>query len=219
MPHAETSNTHPALREQLQRGVQALGQELPEGSSDRLLAYLDELQRWNRAYNLTAVRELAAMVERHLVDSLSVRPYLDGARIVDAGTGAGLPGVVLAIAEPERQFMLVDSNGKKLRFLRHVQRELALDNIEPRQARLEALTHEPAPDQVVTRALAPLARMVGWCAPWLARGTTLLAMKGELDPAECRAVPDQYNVTIHPLQWPGQTAARCVAVIRKGDCS
>lgn len=207
-----------ALQDRLSRGLSALEQSLPTPVQARLLDYVALLQRWNRAYNLTSVRSPAEMVDRHLVDSLSLRPFLDGDRIVDAGTGAGLPGLVLAIAEPERTFVLVDSNAKKVRFLRHVQREFGLSQVEIRQVRIEALAMDlPAPDQVVARALAPLERMAGWLAPWLDQGSRLLAMKGRLDADECAALPSHYNVEVHPLEWPGQTAARCVAVIRAGD--
>lgn len=190
---------------------------LPEGAAERIAAYLAELVRWNRAYNLTAVTDPAEMVERHVMDSLSVRPFLSGRRILDAGTGAGLPGVVLAIAEPERHFLLVDSSLKKVRFLKHVKRALELDNIEPLHARLESLTLEPPPDEILARALAPLPRLVEWLAPWIDAGAPLLAMKGQLDRAEMDAVPDRFRVRRLGIEWPGMEAARCVAVIEAGS--
>lgn len=204
-----------ALRARLDEGLAGLGLTLDDARKDRLLDYLALLSRWNRAYNLTAVDEPAAMVDRHLVDSLSILPWIDGEEIVDAGTGAGLPGVPLAIACPERRFVLVDSNGKKVRFLRQVRRELGLDNIEPVHARLEEFVPERAPDQVVARALAPLPRLVEQLGHLLAGGATLLAMKGRLEDDECAAVADAYNVERIELNVPGAGGARSLAILRK----
>ncbi len=204
-----------ALRERLEKGLAGLGLSLEADRVDRLLDYLALLARWNRAYNLTAVDEPAAMVDRHLVDSLSILPWVEGHEIVDAGTGAGLPGVPLAIACPGKRFVLVDSNGKKVRFLRQVRRELGLDNIEPVQARLEALALEKAPDQIVARALAPLPRLVEQLGHLLSEGATLLAMKGRLERDERVAVADAYNVEIIELNVPGTVNARSLAILRK----
>jgi len=204
-----------ALRERLEKGLAGLGLSLEADRVDRLLDYLALLSRWNRAYNLTAVDEPAAMVDRHLVDSLSILPWIEGHEIVDAGTGAGLPGVPLAIACPGKHFVLVDSNGKKVRFLRQVRRELGLDNIEPVQARLEALALEKAPDQIVARALAPLPRLVEQLGHLLSEGATLLAMKGRLEQDERVAVADAYNVETIELNVPGTVNARSLAILRK----
>lgn len=203
------------LRARLDAGLAELGLALDEHCRDRLLDYLALLSRWNRAYNLTAHARPPAMVDRHLLDSLSILPWVDGGEIVDAGTGAGLPGVPLAIACPERHFMLVDSNGKKVRFLRQVRRELGLENIEPIQSRLEAFTPERAPDQVVTRALAPLSRQVRQLGHLLADGAVLLAMKGRLEEDERAAVADAYNVEMIKLNVPGADGARSLAILRK----
>ncbi|WP_376694733.1 16S rRNA (guanine(527)-N(7))-methyltransferase RsmG [Wenzhouxiangella sp. EGI_FJ10305] len=204
-----------ALRARLDAGLAGLGLTLEKEKTDRLLDYLALLSRWNRAYNLTAVDDPAAMVERHLLDSLSILPWIDGSEIVDAGTGAGLPGVPLAIACPDKHFVLVDSNGKKVRFLRQVRRELGLDNIEPVQARLEEFVPEAAPDQVVARALAPLPRLVEQLGHLLSAGATLLAMKGRLEDDECAAVADAYNVDRIELNVPGASGARSLAILRK----
>ena len=204
-----------ALRARLDARLAELGLTLDERRRDALLDYLALLSRWNRAYNLTAAAAPLTMVDRHLVDSLSILPWIDGDDIVDAGTGAGLPGVVLAIACPERHFVLVDSNGKKVRFLRQVRRELGLDNIEPIQSRLEAFAPESLPDQVVTRALAPLPRQVRQLGHLLAGGATLLAMKGRLEEDERAAVADAYNVEMIELNVPGADGARSLAILRK----
>jgi len=206
------------MQQRLVAGLQSLGHDLQPGQIQMLLDYLVELARWNKAYNLTAITDPLEMVERHIIDSLGVRAFLAGSRIVDSGTGAGLPGVVLAVAEPERHFTLVDSNGKKIRFLKHVRRVLGLSNIEPVQARIEALAAAPAPDDIVARALAPLARLVEWHAAWLAQGARLLAMKGRLEESERSAVPDAYNVRSITLgRAASRGAARSVAIVTRGD--
>jgi len=196
------------MRKQLAAGLENLGQTLAPEQVEAMLDYLVELVRWNNAYNLTAVTGPLEMVDRHIIDSLSIRPFIEGRRVLDAGTGAGLPGVVLAIAEPQRHFILVDSNGKKVRFLRHIKRMLGLANIEPIHARLEALDLDPPPDEIVARALAPLARLVEWHARWLQRGARLLAMKGRLEDSERSAVPGAYNVRLIPLDRPPLDGAR-----------
>ncbi|GAB4173933.1 MAG: hypothetical protein Kow0020_09290 [Wenzhouxiangellaceae bacterium] len=206
-----------ALRQGLEQGLEALGQRLGGGQREQLIDYLELLSAWNRSYNLTAVIEPEAMIDRHLVDSLSIRDHLTGHRIMDVGSGAGLPGVVLAVAEPDRQFTLVDSNGKKVRFLRHVGRALGLANVDVLKERIEALSFDPLPDEIVCRALAPLPRLVDWLAPALQRGSRLLAMKAIVEQAERGAVPDQYNVRLEPLRWPGQQAARCLAIVTRRD--
>lgn len=192
-----------------------MGIALDQGRQDLLLAFLALLRRWNQAYNLTAVSEPTEMVARHLLDSLSVLPSLHGTLFLDAGTGAGLPGVPLAIARPDCRFVLLDSNGKKIRFLRQVRRELKLDNIEPVQGRLESFRPEIAPDAVITRALAPLDRLVEWSAHWLDQGVPLLAMKSDRAESEIQAVPEPYNVRLDELRVPGLRARRCLARVEK----
>lgn len=207
-----------AMEQRLVTGLESLGQALTPAQIEAMLDYLAELVRWNKAYNLTAVTDPMEMVDRHIIDSLSIRPFITGRRILDAGTGAGLPGAVLAIAEPGRHFVLADSNGKKVRFLRHVGRTLGLDNIDPVQARVEGLALEPPPDEIIARALAPLVRLVEWHAPWLAQGVRLLAMKGRLEESERRAVPDAYNVRSIPLGNAGpEGAERTLAIVTSID--
>ena len=203
------------LQARLDRGLSGLGLTLSQPQKDRLFDFLALLTRWNRAYNLTAVDAPEQMVDRHLVDSLSILPWIGEGTIVDAGTGAGLPGVPLAVACPDRRFVLVDSNGKRVRFLRQVRRELGLDNIEPVHSRLEDFSPERPPDQVVARALAPLPRLVEQLGHLLGGGATLLAMKGRLEEEECAAVADAYNVERIELNVPGAGGARSLAILRK----
>ncbi len=197
----------------LSEGLKVMGLAMSDARREQMLDYLALLARWNRAYNLTAVDQPDQMVARHLLDSLSILPWVVGERIMDSGTGAGLPGVVLAVACPDRHFILVDSNGKKIRFVRQVRRALSLTNIEPMQARLEELDLDPPPETVTARALAPLGRLIRWHAPWLEQGARLLAMKAELTENELDEVPDAYNVEIVELEVPGIDARRCLAIV------
>jgi len=206
-----------AMAQRLSAGLKSLGQALPEEHIEHQLDFLAELVRWNKAYNLTAVTDPMEMVDRHVIDSLSIRPFIDGRRILDSGTGAGLPGVVLAIAEPDRHFVLVDSNGKKVRFLRHIQRTMGLDNIEPLHARLESLELTPPPDEIIARALAPLGRLVEWHRQWLDQGIRLLAMKAQLERDELDGVPRAYAAEKQFLDWTGIQAERCVVAVRRID--
>jgi len=212
---AELSPEIAALDAALAGGLERLDLALSDEQRFQLLAFLDLLKRWNRAYNLTAVDQPAEMVARHLIDSLAIAPWLTGQRIVDSGTGAGLPGVPLAIAFPERHFVLIDGNGKKIRFLRQVRRELGLDNIEPVQARLESLPDIERPDTVTARALAPMEKLVLWHKEWIDQGTRLVAMKARLAENERKQVPDAYNVEIIDLEVPGERARRCLAIVSK----
>lgn len=181
---------------------------------ERLLAYLAELQQWNRAYNLTAVRDPLEMVPRHLLDSLSILPWLRGRQLLDVGSGAGLPGIPLAIVEPARHWTLLDSNGKKARFLRHVVRTLGLENVSVIEGRSE--THRPAelPDCISARAVAPLAELIALVAHLCPPGGRILAMKGKLDEAELAAVPESFQLLAREqLTVPGLASERNLIVI------
>ena len=204
-----------SLDDDLALGLEALGLALSADQRGQLLRFLALLERWNKTYNLTAVDKPGEMLARHLLDSLSVDAFLQGAQVMDSGTGGGLPGVPLAIARPELEFRLVDSNGKKVRFLRQVRRELGLANIEPTHARLEELAVEPVPASITARALAPLARLVEWHGRWLDRGSRLLALKARVEENEIKAVPGAYNVELIDLEVPGLDARRCLAIISR----
>lgn len=198
-----------ALDAQLAQGAQALGLALDAPVRAQLLAYLDELGKWNSAYNLTAIRTPSEMVTRHLLDSLAVLPLVAaqaaaGARILDVGSGGGMPGIVLAIARPDWQLTLLDSNGKKARFLRHLARTLRLANVEVAETRVEAWT-PPAPYALITsRAFASLADFVTLTRPLLAPGGVWVAMKGKLDEAELAAAAATVEIReIRALSVPG----------------
>ena len=201
-----------SLHERLEHGIAALGLALPAGAADRLLAYQALLQRWNGTYNLTAVRDPAEMVTRHLLDSLAILPYVQGTTLADLGTGPGLPGIVLAIAAPGRQVLLVDSNGKKVRFLREAIRTLGLDGVRAVQSRVEDV--EGQFDCITARAFASLADMLGWGGHLLAPDGVWLAMKGKPADEELPGIPAGFELRArHALHVPGLEAERHLLVL------
>jgi 16S rRNA (guanine527-N7)-methyltransferase len=201
------------LANSLQAGLRQLGFSEAETLVPGLLAYLDLLQRWNRSYNLTAIRDPREMVSRHLLDSLAVLHWVAGPRLLDAGSGAGLPGLPLAMARPEMQVTLLDSVGKKIRFLNHAVRELGLKNVIPLQARLESF-HPQAPfDTIISRAFSELAAFAR-AARHLAAGAQLLAMKGRFPGGELDDLPDWVRVeSIEKLTVPGLQEDRHLVIM------
>lgn len=182
----------------------------------RWLGYLELLVKWNQAYNLTAVRDPAEMLTRHLLDSLAMAPHWTQAELADMGAGAGLPGLPLAILHPERRVVLIESNGKKTRFMREVKRSLGLDRVEVIDSRAEA--YRPAsPLQCATaRAVAPITELAGWCRDWLAVDGRLLAMKGPGYAEELTTLPVGYAfVAVHPLTVPGLEGERVLVELRR----
>jgi 16S rRNA (guanine527-N7)-methyltransferase len=207
------------LRQRLCAGLSALNLALDAPAIERLLDYVDLLARWNQTYNLTAVRDPAEMVTKHVLDSLAVAPYVSGAALADLGSGAGLPGIPLAIAAPERQILLVDSNGKKARFLREAVRRLELTRVDVAESRVENV--KGSFDRIVARAYASLADMLVAGGHLLAPGGTWLAMKGRFPQDELPAVPAEFVVTmVIPLSVPGLDADRHLVVIKHaGDAT
>jgi 16S rRNA (guanine527-N7)-methyltransferase len=202
-------------RDQLQRGIDALKLSVSESTIDKLLQYLALLQKWNRAYNLTAVRDPAEMISRHLLDSLAVAPLVRGERLADVGTGAGLPGIPLALVFPDKQFDLIDSNGKKIRFVTQALAELKITNARALQARVETLQPEQKYDAVLSRAFASLLDMADGCAHLLAPDGVLLALKGTYPDAELQALPPHYRVAAtHALDVPGEIGQRHLIELR-----
>ncbi|MCB1559769.1 MAG: 16S rRNA (guanine(527)-N(7))-methyltransferase RsmG [Xanthomonadales bacterium] len=206
----------PARR--LAAGLDALG--LPEALREPLSAYLDLLLTWNRTYNLTAIRDPAEMVSKHLLDSLVMAPFFGDRRLADLGTGAGLPGIPLALACPELRVSLVESAGKKARFMRHAVRALGLaDRVRVLEQRVEAVEEPGEFDCLTARALGTLALILDLGGRLLRPDGQLLAMKGQVPDAEIAALPDGWAVTdIVPLRVPGLDAERhLIRVARRAD--
>ena len=186
-----------------------------------LLDYLSLLLRWNRTYNLTAVRDPHEMITKHLLDSLAMHPYVDGlaragGALADLGTGAGLPGIPLAIAKPGLRVTLVESAGKKARFMREAVRQLKLADVQVAESRIEALDMPGAFDAITARALATLPLLVEWGGPLLKPDGRLLAMKGVEPAEEIAALPEGWAVeAVHPLRVPGLPAQRHLVVVRR----
>ena len=198
------------LKTRLEAGLARMDLDLAPEQIGRMLAYLSLLQRWNRVYNLTAVREPLQMVPRHLLDSLSVLPYLFGERVLDLGSGAGLPGIPLAIAAPERAFSLLDSSGKKTRFLRQLVSDLGLANVDVVQGRMESYLPAEKFATIVSRAVATTPVLLAAGQRLLVRPARLLVMKGRRpDDTEIRGLePRPEAVHIHRLHVPFLAAER-----------
>jgi 16S rRNA (guanine527-N7)-methyltransferase len=194
------------LRSALQEGLQALGIDAGSVLQDKLLEYLELLQRWNKAYNLTAIRDPQQMVYRHLLDSLAIASHIppSAKRLIDVGTGAGLPGVPLALLYPDQQYDLLDSNGKKTRFLFQVKTALGLDNMAVHRERAEHWQPQQPYDVVLSRAFASLVDMVKVCGHFCSDSGRFLAMKGTLPEQEISALSGLCEVRhVHVLQVPG----------------
>ena len=200
-------------------GTRALALELDEAQLARLVAHLDLLDEWNARMNLTAIRDRPSQLTKHLLDSLAVQPYLRGERIADVGSGAGFPGIPLAIVEPHRQFTLIESTGKKCRFLEHVRDALELKNVAVVQSRAESYKPDMRFDTVLARAVGPVADLVKVAGPLVVGGGRLLAMKGRYPEQELAARLDGWKVAaVHPLTVPGLAEERhLVEICRSHD--
>jgi len=200
-------------------GTRALALELSEAQVARLVAHLDLLDEWNARMNLTAIRDRPSQLTKHLLDSLTVQPYLRGERIADVGSGAGFPGIPLAIVEPHLQFTLIESTGKKCRFLEHVRDALELKNVEVVQSRAESYKPDMRFDTVLARAVGPVADLVKVAGPLVVGGGRLLAMKGRYPERELAARLDGWKVAaVHPLTVPGLAEERhLVEICRSHD--
>ncbi len=184
-----------SIAKQLADGLNELDIALNAGQQRRLLDYLDLLLKWNRIYNLSAIDDPQSGVARHLLDSLAVAPYIDGEQLLDVGSGGGLPAIPLAIAYPDRPFTLLDSNGKKSRFLVQAKGELRLDNLNVVHSRIE--TYDPGWrfDTILSRAFASLQDIIRLTGHLLGDEGIVMALKGRLDPAEIGAIPQGYKMT------------------------
>jgi 16S rRNA (guanine527-N7)-methyltransferase len=211
------SRPKPAPREewasQLSEGLDGMGLTLSASQQQRLIDYLALLFKWNKAYNLTAVRDPRHMVSRQLLDSLSILPWVRGPRVLDVGTGPGLPGIPLAVALPGIEFVLLDANGKKTRFVQQAIVELGLDNVSVLQERVEAMVDARGFDTITSRAFADLHRMLALTAHLHAPGGQWAAMKAsleEFDPAQLGAGLDW---RVEALQVPGEAGRRNLVLV------
>ncbi len=199
---------------QLAAGIAALGLVLPDGAASKLLDYLALLDKWNRVYNLTAVRDTERMVSHHLLDSLATVPFFQGGRVLDVGSGGGLPGIPLAIARPLLQVTLIDSVAKKTAFLTQAKMELGLDNVNVVTGRVEDYRPETKFDLITSRAFSDLAEFVALTRPLLDPAGRWLAMKGLYPHGELVLLPDNVKVSAnHILDVPGLDATRHLIVL------
>ncbi|WP_445000060.1 16S rRNA (guanine(527)-N(7))-methyltransferase RsmG [Halomonas mongoliensis] len=203
-----------AVEVRLDQGLERLGIAVDAEQRRQLLELVGLLHKWNRAYNLTAIRDPEEMVSRHLLDSAAVVPFVTGPTLLDVGAGPGFPGLVLAILRPELAVSLLDSNGKKVRFQRQAVMELGLTNVTPVQARVEAF--EECFDQVISRAFASLGDFVSLTLPLVAPGGQWLAMKGPAVEEELAGVPDGVvPVARHALEVPFEVGSRLLVVLER----
>lgn len=203
---------------QLKDGLAALQIDLTDAQQQQLLAFLALLNKWNRAYNLTAVRDERVMVSRQLLDSLSILPWVTTSHLLDVGAGGGLPGIPLAIALPDTRFTLLDSNGKKTRFLHQCVLELGLTNVEVIHGRAEDCQPPQPFSQISSRAFTALENLVTWCGDLLANDGEFLAMKGQFPDDEVAALPAGWQVeSSHVLKVPGADGERHLLIVARAD--
>lgn len=210
--------TYPQWPGQLSDGLAAMNLSLSESQQQQLLAFLALLNKWNKAYNLTAVRDERVMVSRQLLDSLSILPWVTTDHLLDVGAGGGLPGIPLAIVFPEKRFTLLDSNGKKTRFLNQCVLELGLGNVEVIHGRAEDCQPDQPFTQISSRAFTALENLVTWCGPLLASEGEFLAMKGQYPDDEVAALPAGWQVeSSHSLKVPGADGERHLLIVTRAE--
>ncbi|NOQ64617.1 MAG: 16S rRNA (guanine(527)-N(7))-methyltransferase RsmG [Methyloprofundus sp.] len=200
-------------RQILHSGLEQLGLSATEAQLDALLDFVSLIEKWNKAYNLTAIRKHDEMLRLHILDSLAILPYLSGKKILDVGTGAGLPGIPLAIFRPDISFALLDSNSKKTRFVQQAVLELKLKNVEVIHSRVEKLARDAEYDAILSRAFASFDDIMNLTEYLLQPEGVLLAMKAQVSDSELNAIKRPF--TIHPITVPGVDAERCVVQIHK----
>ena len=204
------------IETRLLAGIKELGLTLEQGQIDAFLTLVTELCDWNTRFNLTAIDDPPDIVDKHLLDSLAVLPYLKGLTVADVGSGAGFPGLPLAIADLDRRYALIESTGKKVTFLRHACTMLRLPNVEVVQGRAEAMKPAKPFDTVIARALGSLAEFVRIAGHLAGRGGRLLAMKGKVPEEELKAIPTGWKaLAVRPIRVPGLDAERCLVELAR----
>ncbi len=205
------------MESELARGIAALGVDLPAEAQARLMAFATLLAKWNRVYNLTALRDESQVLTHHLLDSLAVLPHLEATRLADIGSGGGLPGIPLAIARPQCQIALVETSHKKASFLEQARIELGLENLDVINDRVEQWYPATQCDAIISRAFSDIADFVRLTDHLLGEGGRWYAMKGVLPHDEIAQLPAGYRVErVIPLDVPGLGAARHLVVIERG---
>ena len=185
------------------RGIAELGIKITDAQLDKLKQYVSLLQRWNKTYNLTAIRKPDEMIPAHIFDSLVVAPFIEGKSCLDVGSGAGLPGIPLAIMQPDRHFTMLDTNGKKTRFIQQAIIELGLSNADVTQSRVEEWKPEHRYDAIISRAFSSISDFINGCSMHLAEGGNFYAMKGQFPNDEMAALPAGFILEErHSLQVP-----------------
>ena len=198
----------------LESGLNELGLSISSNKINTLLAFVVLIEKWNKTYNLTAIRNKEDMVILHVLDSLAILPFLQGTRILDIGTGAGLPGIPLALYAPDLEFVLLDSNAKKTRFVQQAILELRMDNVHVHQARVEVFEEDAGFDTIISRAFSNLEDFLAMSEHLLRENGKLLAMKGQHPKQELEQLALPWET--FPVHVPGVKAERCVVRIGKG---
>jgi 16S rRNA (guanine527-N7)-methyltransferase len=207
-------------QQELELGIKTLGLNCSSHQVEQLLAYLEMLQRWNKAYNLTAIREPIQMVRLHLLDSLAIHPFIQGVKdIIDVGTGPGLPGIPLAILNPDINFTLLDSNGKKTRFLFQAINDLSLSNSREINQRVEKYQPENTFDVILSRAFSSISDMLYQCDHLVSNNGCFLAMKGKKPDSELSQITKDYKVVeLSEVNVPKIDSERhLIKIIKTGD--
>jgi 16S rRNA (guanine527-N7)-methyltransferase len=206
----------PLLESQLKNLLGQTELSIEQQSISQLVVYVDLLHKWNKTYNLTAIKDRQQMLTIHIADSLVVSPYLKHNRYIDVGTGAGLPGIPLAIYHPNKQFVLLDALGKRIRFLKQVVYELGLKNVTLVQSRVEVYQPDKHFDGILSRGFASLKDMLHWCQHLVDCTGEFLALKGQLNDAELSQIPSGFTVRHNiPLQVPELIGKRHLVIFSK----
>lgn len=204
------------LLQQLQKMLAQTDLEITELQQNQLVQLVELLNKWNKAYNLTSVRDPNQMLVKHIMDSIVVSPYLQGQRLIDVGTGPGLPGLPLAILNPDKKFVLLDSLGKRLRFIRQAVLALGLKNVEFVQSRVEEYQPEEKFDVVLSRAFASLQDMLFWCKHLPNENGHFLALKGQLPEQEIAELDNQFEfIESISLHVPNLEGERCLVKVKR----
>ncbi len=204
------------LNLQLAGLIEQSGLEVTAEQQQKLLGYVEMLNKWNKAYNLTSVRNPADMLVKHIMDSIVVSPQLEGERFIDVGTGPGLPGIPLAIMNPDKSFVLLDSLGKRIRFIKQVLHELGINNVTAVQSRVEEFDPEHGFDGVISRAFASMRDMVEWCHHLPTSNGVFYALKGQVDQQEVSELPSWCSViSIKALTVPELEGERHLVILSR----